>query len=133
MRDSLNTLFHDRFQGHELPVDPGVWQGITQQMANATVSTADGLSDLFKDRFQGHETAVDPAVWKGISAQLGHAAVGTTAGSGLLGWAAAGVLAVTVGAVAYFSIDVYKRQGPRSGPSLPPGSPTEGPSCSTRE
>lgn len=101
----MNTLFRDRFQGHELPVDPGLWQGITQQMANAVPAPGeDGISKLFKDRFQGHETVVDPAVWHGISAQLGHAVVGTAAGTGLLGWAAAGVVAVTVGTVAFFAL-----------------------------
>lgn len=101
----MNLLFSDRFHGHEMPVDPGVWQGIQQQMAHAaTASGADGVSKLFKDRFQGHETAVDPAVWQGISAQLGHTVVGTTVGSGFLGWVASGVLAVTVGTVAYFAL-----------------------------
>ncbi len=122
MKDSLNTLFRDRFQGHELPVGPAVWQGIAQQMANAaTVSGTDGMSDLFKERFQGHETAVDPAVWQGISAQLGHTVVGTATGSSFLGWAAAGVVAVTVGTVAYFTLGE-----PKPTPfSAIPGAPSE--------
>lgn len=104
MKDSMNMLFSERFHGHEMPVDPVVWQGIQQQMGHASTAGADGVSKLFKDRFQAHETAVDPAVWQAISAQLGHTVVGTTAGSGFLGWAAAGVVAVTIGTVAYFTM-----------------------------
>ncbi|HRH69384.1 MAG TPA: gliding motility-associated C-terminal domain-containing protein [Flavobacteriales bacterium] len=120
MKDSLNSLFRDRFQGHEMPVDPGVWHGITQQMANTAATTgADGVSELFKQRFQGHETAVDPRVWQGISAQLGHTVVGTTTGSSLLGWAAAGIVAVTVGTVAYFSMGEPKTTASVAVPSTP--------------
>ena len=106
MRDSLNRLFQDRFQGHELPVDPGVWQGITQQMATAAgASGEDAVSELFKGRFQGHETPVDPAVWQGISTQLGHTVVATSAGSSFLVWAAAGITAAVVGTAAFFYLN----------------------------
>ena len=104
MKDSMNSLFSDRFHGHEMPVDPGVWQSIQQQMAHvATVSGADGVSQLFKDRFQAHETAVDPSVWQGVASHLGHATtVGSISGLGSLTWAAAGIAAVAIGTAAYF-------------------------------
>lgn len=94
MKDSVNSLFQQRFQGHEMPVAPSVWAGIESQIG---VPVADGVNDLFRDRFQGHEMAVDPAVWSGISSQLGHTAVmGTTVGT-MLGWAAAGLVTVVLG------------------------------------
>lgn len=100
MKDSLNNLFRERFQGHEAPVDPGTWAVIEAKLLTAPPA-ADGVNELFRDRFQGHEAPVDPAVWDGISAQLGH---GATAGGGLLGgygWLAAGVASVLiVGAIA---------------------------------
>ncbi len=107
MKDSVNTLFQQRFQGHEAPVDPGVWQGIQQQLAQAApASGEDGVSELFKERFHGHEVAVDPAVWSTISSQLGHTAVaGTAAGSAWLGWAAAGVVSIVVATVALVSTE----------------------------
>lgn len=95
MKDSVNKLFQQRFQGHEAPVDPGVWQGIQQQMA-ASAPAADGVSELFKERFQGHESNVDPSAWANISGQLGHAAAAGTAVSTVWGWVAAGVAAVAV-------------------------------------
>lgn len=93
MRDSVNKLFQQRFQGHETPVDPGVWQGIQQQMA-AAAPAADGVNELFKDRFQGHEMPVHPSAWANISSQLGHTAAAGTAASTMWGWAAAGIVAV---------------------------------------
>lgn len=94
MSDRINTLFQQRFQGHETPVDDGVWEGIQQQIAATPV--ADGVNELFKERFQSHETPVDPAVWANISSQLGHSAVaGTTVGT-VWGWVAAGAVAVAV-------------------------------------
>jgi len=99
MRDSVNKLFHQRFQGHEAPVDTGVWEGIQQQLATAAPA-ADGVNELFKERFQGHEAPVDPAVWANISSQLGHtAAAGTTAGT-VWAWVAAGTAAVVITATA---------------------------------
>lgn len=96
MKDSVNTLFQQRFQGHEAPVDPAVWQGIEQQLA-ATAPSADAVNELFKKRFQGHEVPVDPAVWSSISGQLGHTVTTGTAASAIWGWAAAGVTAIALG------------------------------------
>lgn len=102
MKDSLSRLFQQRFQGHEAPVDTGIWEGIQQQLTQAVpVDGDDGVGKLFKERFQGHEVAVDPAIWSSISSQLGHTgAVGTTAGTAWMGWAAAGVVAIAVATVA---------------------------------
>lgn len=99
MKDSLNTLFQQRFKGHEMPVDPGVWQGIQQQMASATVPAEDGVGKLFKERFQEHETAVDPSAWANISSQLGHPVVAGPASNAFWGWVTAGAAAVAVTAV----------------------------------
>ncbi len=98
MKDSLNHLLRDRFQGHEAPVDPATWQVIEARLLTG-VPAADQVNNLFRERFQQHELHVDPAVWQGVSAQLGH-----TAGAGLLGgfgWVAAGLagVAVIVGAI----------------------------------
>lgn len=100
MKDSMNTLFQQRFRSHEAPVDPGVWTSIEQQLAAAPA--ADGVNQLFKDRFNGHELNVDPSVWSGISSQLGHpVAAGTSLGT----WAmvTAGVAAVALTAAVVFS------------------------------
>ncbi|MEZ4740066.1 MAG: gliding motility-associated C-terminal domain-containing protein [Flavobacteriales bacterium] len=98
----MSTLFSERFQGHEAPVDPGVWEGIQQQLAaSAAAGGEDGLTDLFKERFQGHETAVDPSVWQAVSRQLGHAATAGTTSAGILGWAAAGTAVVVAGIAGY--------------------------------
>lgn len=100
MRDSVNKLFQQRFQGHETPVDPGVWQGIQQQMA-AAAPASDGVRELFKERFQGHEMPVDPSAWANISSQLGHTAAAGTAATGTMwGWVAAGIAAMAVTAAA---------------------------------
>lgn len=99
MKDSLDQLFRARFQGHEVPVDPGVWTAIQGQLA-ATAASGDGLNDLLRDRFNEHEVDVDPSVWEGISSQLGHgAAAGATAGGAAWGWmaAAAGTVLVAAG------------------------------------
>lgn len=101
MRDSLNTLFQQRFQGHEAPVDAGVWEGIQQQLATAAPA-ADGVNELFKARFQGHETPVDPAVWANISSQLGHTAAAGTAVGTVWAWVSAGTAAVVITAAALF-------------------------------
>jgi hypothetical protein len=100
MKDSLDQLFRARFQGHEVPVDPGVWTAIQGQLS-ATATVGDGLNDLLRDRFNEHEVDVDPSVWEGISSQLGHgAAAGTTVGGAAWGWmaAAAGTVLLGVGA-----------------------------------
>ena len=97
----MSTLFSERFQGHESPVGPGIWDGIQQQLAvGAGAVGEDGLTDLFKERFQGHETAVDPSVWQAVSSQLGHTAA-VTASTGMLGWAAAGTALVVAGIAGY--------------------------------
>jgi len=102
MKDGMNNLFSERFQGHESPVDPGVWSAIQEQMAMNGAGT-DGVGDLFKERFQGHESMVDPSVWQGISSQLGHGAVtGSTIGT--MGWAAAGAAVVVIGVMGYFLV-----------------------------
>ncbi len=104
MKDSMTDIFRERFQGHESPVDPGLWTGITQQMAITAPIAEDGVGSFFKERFQGHETAVDPSIWQGISAQLGHGVVAGTS-SGILGWAAAGAVAVVIGVAGYLVVN----------------------------
>jgi outer membrane biosynthesis protein TonB len=94
MKDSMNTLFQQRFQGHEAPVDAGVWEGIQQQLI-AAAPAADAVNDLFRERFQGHETPVDPSAWANISGQLGHSAAAGGVGSAWA-WVASGVAAVVV-------------------------------------
>ncbi len=94
MKDSVNNLFQQRFQGHEAPVEAGVWEGIQQQLA-ATAPAADAVNDLFRERFQGHEAPVDPSAWANISGQLGHSAAAGSAGT-VWAWVAASVAAVVV-------------------------------------
>ncbi|MBK9176326.1 MAG: gliding motility-associated C-terminal domain-containing protein [Flavobacteriales bacterium] len=100
MKDKMNHLFRERFQGHEAPVDPATWQVIEARLLTSAPAS-DSANDLFKDRFQQHEVNVDPGVWQGISSQLGHGA----AGGGLLGgygWVAAGLAGVVaVGALVF--------------------------------
>ncbi|MBL8000544.1 MAG: gliding motility-associated C-terminal domain-containing protein [Flavobacteriales bacterium] len=97
MKNDLRDLLQERFAGHEAPVDPGLWQAISGQLA-AAAPAADGLGDLLKDRFKDHELEPDPGVWDGISQQLGHgAAAGSAAGgSGFGGWIAAGIAATAL-------------------------------------
>ena len=100
MKDNLQHLFRDRFQGHEAPVDPGAWQAIQGQLA-AAAPAADGLNDLFRERFAEHEMEVDPSVWQGVSTQLGHtAAAGAGASATVWGWVAAATGAVVITAAA---------------------------------
>ncbi|MBL7981683.1 MAG: gliding motility-associated C-terminal domain-containing protein [Flavobacteriales bacterium] len=100
MKDNLQHLFRDRFQGHEAPVDPSAWQAIQGQLA-ASAPAADGLNDLFRERFSGHEMEVDPSVWQGVSSQLGHtAAAGAGASATVWGWVAAATGAVVITAAA---------------------------------
>ncbi len=100
MKEGMNSLFSERFQGHESPVDPAIWSGIQEQMAMNSAGT-DGVGDLFKERFQSHESMVDPSVWQGISSQLGHG-VATSSTIGTMGWAAAGAAVVVIGVMGYF-------------------------------
>jgi hypothetical protein len=97
MKNDLKDLLQERFAGHEAPVDPGLWQAISGQLA-AAAPAADGLGDLLKDRFKDHGMEPDPGVWEGISQQLGHgAAAGSAAGgSGFGGWLAAGIAATAL-------------------------------------
>ena len=103
-KDSISELFRQRFQGHELPVDPAVWQAVQGRLPEAG---NEALQELFRERFSGHEVPVDPGVWQAIGSQLGHpAAAGTAAGgsSGLIGWAAAGLATVLVGGALYLGL-----------------------------
>ncbi|MBX2971969.1 MAG: gliding motility-associated C-terminal domain-containing protein [Flavobacteriales bacterium] len=103
MSDRVNTLFQQRFQGHEAPVDAGIWEGIQQQLAT-TAPVADGVNRLLKERFQGHEAPVDPGVWANISGQLGHTATAGTAAGTAWGWVAAGAAAVVVATAAFVMV-----------------------------
>jgi hypothetical protein len=96
MKGNIEQLFRERFQGHEAPVDPGMWQAIQQQLG--ATAPADGVNELFRERFAEHEVQMDASVWEGISKELGHAAPAVP-GQSVLGWAAAtaGVLVVAAG------------------------------------
>jgi hypothetical protein len=95
MKDSLNDLLRERFQGHEAPVDPALWQVIEARLIAAGPAT-DPVNELFRERFQGHEADVDAAVWDGISQQLGQPAGSASGGVGQWGWWAAGIGAVAI-------------------------------------
>lgn len=102
MRNSLNHLLRERFQGHEAPVDPALWQVIEARLIAAGPAT-DPVNELFRERFEEHEAEVDPGVWDGISQQLGHGA-GAAAGSvAQWGWWAAGIGAIAITAGLYFA------------------------------
>lgn len=98
MKGNIEQLFRERFQGHETPVDPGMWEAIQQQMGATAPAAADGVNELFRERFAEHEVQMDASVWEGISKELGHAAPAAP-GQGVMGWAAAtaGVLVVAAG------------------------------------
>jgi hypothetical protein len=98
MKGNIEQLFRERFQGHETPVDPGMWEAIQQQMGATAPAAADGVNELFRERFAEHEVQMDASVWEGISKELGHAAPAVP-GQSVLGWAAAtaGVLVVAAG------------------------------------
>ncbi len=124
MKDNLQHLFRDRFQGHEAPVDPGAWQAIQGQLA-ASAPAADGLNDLFRERFSGHEMEVDPSVWQGVSSQLGQtAAAGAGSSATVWGWVAAATGAVVITAAAL----LWTNDEPtRMTAALPQGQVTEEP------
>lgn len=133
-KDNLKDLLQERFSGHELDVDPGVWQAISGQLAQAPAN--DGLSELLKDRFKGHEMNVDPGVWNSISSQLGHgAAAGTAAGPGLGGWLATGIAAavITGGALLWTLRDGEDHATPTTAAvaEAPTPTPTEAPAATT--
>ncbi|MCB0794298.1 MAG: gliding motility-associated C-terminal domain-containing protein [Flavobacteriales bacterium] len=94
-KDKVSELLRERLQGLETPVDPGVWEGIAQQLPLAPAT--DGFEELLRERFQGHESAVDPSAWQAISSQLGHVAAAASGASGIsTTWIAAGVGAVAI-------------------------------------
>ena len=98
MKDSLNDLFRQRFQGHEAPVDPATWQVIEARLLT-TAPAADPVNEIFRDRFAGHEVNVPPGAWQAISAQIGQ---GAASGLGAFGWIAAGLGGViAVGGLIY--------------------------------
>lgn len=101
MSDPLNTLLQQRFQGHEAPVDPHVWEGVRQQLAAAGAG-GDEVNELFKERFKGHEVPVDPSAWVAISGQLGHAVAAGSASGSVWAWVAAGATAVAVSTAVWF-------------------------------
>lgn len=103
-KDDLSQLFQERFQGHESPVDPALWDAIQARVDALPATDGDSLSELFRERFQGHEVHVDPSAWTAIGQQLGHGATAGGAGTGLLGgygWVAAAVGTLLVGGAAY--------------------------------
>lgn len=103
MKDSLNHLFRERFQGHEAQVDPATWQVIEARLLTSAPPT-DPVNELFQERFKEHHVDVDPSVWQGISAQLGH---GAAAGGSLLGgfgWVAAGIAGALVAGALIWSL-----------------------------
>jgi len=98
MKNSLNDLLRERFQGHEAPVDPGTWAVIEAKLLTAAPAS-DPVNDLFRERFQNHESTVDPSAWSNISNQLGHPVAGS-GWAGTFGWMAAGIAGVVaVGAL----------------------------------
>lgn len=113
MKDSINHLFRDRFQGHEAPVDPATWQVIEARLIAAGPAT-DPVNDLFRERFDGHESPVDPKAWNTISSQLGH----PVASSGL-GWMAAGVAGVVAIGAMVFALE----GGPEKKPEIAQAAP----------
>ena len=71
MKGNIEQLFRERFQGHEAPVSPGMWEAIQQQMGATAPAAADGVNELFRERFAEHEVQMDASVWEGISKELG--------------------------------------------------------------
>lgn len=101
MKDNLGNLFRERFHGHEVPVAPGTWQAIQNQMTAAPPAPQEPAPGQLHEKFAGHEVHVDPAVWQSISTQIGHGVAAGTTGVGFmggLGWAAAGVAGLLVAA-----------------------------------
>ena len=90
MKDELIDQLQQRFTGHEVEVDAGLWDAISGKLA---ASTGDGLQEVLRDKFTGHEVPVDAHVWTNISSQLGH---GAAAGGGAAAWLAGGLAAAAV-------------------------------------
>jgi hypothetical protein len=108
MRLDLKHILQERFSGHEADVDPGLWNSIQSELVIAGAAT-DPLLEPFRQELRGHEADVDPGLWDAISSQIGQGAMaGTTAGaavsgSGVLGWAAAGLGVFVVAAGVYLA------------------------------
>lgn len=90
MKDELIDQLQQRFTGHEVEVDAGLWDAISGKLA---ASTGDGLQEVLRDKFTGHEVPVDAHVWANISTQLGH---GAAAGGSAAAWLAGGLAAAAV-------------------------------------
>lgn len=121
-KDDLSQLFQERFQGHESPVDPALWDAIQARVDALTAADGDPVGELFRERFQGHEVHVDPSAWTAIGQQLGHGAAAGGAGTGLLGgygWVAAAVGTLLVGGAAYLFLS------PEATPIAEQKAPTE--------
>ncbi len=108
--DVLNDLFRARFQGHESPVDPGIWNNIQAGLAAAPHGVA--LEDLMRERLQDHGADVPAGAWNNIQDQLGAPAAGGTGGSqwGTLGWVASGLAVVAVGVSLYLALDPAEKE-----------------------
>ena len=99
MKDELINELQERFTGHEVEVDPGLWEAISGKLA---ATGADGLQNVLRDKFTGHEVPVDAHVWSNISSQLGH---GAAAGGGAAAWLAGGLAAAAlVGGLAWWLV-----------------------------
>ncbi|MBK7946128.1 MAG: gliding motility-associated C-terminal domain-containing protein [Flavobacteriales bacterium] len=114
MKDNLSHLLHERFQGHEAPVDPALWQVIEARLIAAGPAT-DPVNELFRERFQNHEAGVDASVWDGISSQISQPAGWVGSLSQTWGWwaAAVGVVAVTAFTALLWPEAAEQAQGPQ--------------------
>lgn len=105
--DGLNELMRARFQGHESPVDPGVWHAIRSNLAPQGVP----LEDLMRERFDGHEMEAPPNAWQNIQGQLGQGVPAPPAAGtgtwGAWGWAASGLAVVAVAVGVYLAVDQH--------------------------
>lgn len=117
-KDELTDLFRARFHGHEVEVDPGVWEGIQSQLTLGAVAEGmDPVNEVFRTRFEGYEMDVDPGVWQGIESRMADgAAAGGSSGTGwsLLGKVAAVTGTVVVATTLYFTLNVQPA-APESG------------------
>lgn len=98
--DNVDKLFQDRFNGHEMPVDPALWAAIEGQLL-VSEATIDPVNELFRDRFQGHEVHVDPSAWSAIGQQLGH--VPAPPATSPWSWAAGAAAVLAVGGGLWWS------------------------------
>jgi hypothetical protein len=123
MKDSLNHHLHERFLGHEAPVDPGLWQVIEARLIAAGPAT-DPVNDLFRERFQEHEAEIDASVWDGINSQLNPTASLTSGLAQTWGWwaAAIGIVAVSTMSVLLWPEAAENARQPQQGILAPPES-----------